>query len=293
MQRVELLSRIEEEVGGNVEESRLAEVYTVRDLMDAVLQSAASGAGGPGARPVFAGWKAILAEGPVASDVAALARPHLISNAFWYTVSRLTQVVALDRFHLRAQGVEKLPTTGAYILCSNHQSYLDPLILASVLPPEVFDRLFAVGTSEIFGKGLMRKLADSLRVVVVDPDANLIPAMRAGAFGLRQGRPLILYPEGERSIDGTPRIFKKGAAILSIHMQVPIVPVAIEGLYDAWPRNKGFQGFKPLQMVIGDPIIPPPESEASEAAYEELTAKLRARVVGMWEKLRKEPAPHN
>ena len=60
----------------------------------------------------------------------------------------------------------------------------------------------------------MRRLARSLRVVVVDPDANLIPAMRAGAFGLRQGRPLILYPEGERSIDGTPKIFKKGAAIL-------------------------------------------------------------------------------
>ena len=75
----------------------------------------------------------------------------------------------------------------------------------------------------------MLRLARSLRVVVVDPDANLIPAMRAGAFGLRQGRPLILYPEGERSIDGTPKIFKKGAAILSIHMQVPIVPVAIEG----------------------------------------------------------------
>ena len=71
---------------------------------------------------------------------------------------------------------------------------------------------------------------------------------------------LILYPEGERSIDGTPRIFKKGAAILSIHLQVPIVPVAIEGFYDAWPRNRPFQGFKPLKMVIGDPIMPPPES---------------------------------
>ena len=100
----------------------------------------------------------------------------------------------------------------------------------------------------------MLRLARSLRVVVVDPDANLIPAMRAGAFGLRQGRPLILYPEGERSIDGTPKIFKKGAAILSIHMQVPIVPVAIEGFYEAWPRNKPFQKFAPLKMVFGDPI---------------------------------------
>jgi long-chain acyl-CoA synthetase len=286
MQRVELLSQIEEQLGGDVEESQLAGIYTVRDLVDAVLQSAASGAGGPGTRPAFAGWKAILAEEPDGADVLPLVRPQPVSAAFWYMVSRLIQLIALDRFDLRVRGIEKLPS-GPYIISSNHQSYLDPLILASILPPRVFEKVFAVGTSEIFGEGFMLRLARSLRVVVVDPDANLIPAMRAGAFGLRQGRPLILYPEGERSIDGTPRIFKKGAAILSIHMQVPIVPVAIEGFYEAWPRNKPFQGFTPLKMIFGNPILPPPESEASEAAYEKLTAELKARVVEMWEGLRR------
>jgi long-chain acyl-CoA synthetase len=287
MQRVELLSQIEEQLGGNVEESQLAEIYTVRDLIDAVLQSAASGARVPGTRTAFAGWKAILAEEPDPADVLALAQPQPFSDAFWYMVSRLIQVVALDRCDLHVRGLEKLPKSGPYIISSNHQSYLDAVVLGSVLPPDVFDKLFAVGTSDIFGKGFMLRLARSLRVVVLDPDANLIPAMRAGAFGLRQGRPLMLYPEGERSIDGTPRIFKKGAAILSIHMQVPIVPVAIEGFYEAWPRNKSFQGFMPLKMVFGDPILPPPESEASESAYEKLTAELRARVVKMWEELRK------
>jgi long-chain acyl-CoA synthetase len=288
MQRVELLSQMEEQLGGNVEESQLAEIYTVRDLVDAVLQSAASGAGSPGMRPTFAGWKAILAEDPDAADVVSLVGPQWLKVAFWYPVSRLIQVIALDRFHLHVCGIEKLPGSGPYIISSNHQSYLDPLILAGVLPTEVFEKVFAVGTSEIFGEGFMLRLARSLRVVVVDPDANLIPAMRAGAFGLRQGRTLILYPEGERSIDGTPKIFKKGAAILSIHMQVPIVPLAIEGFYDAWPRGKSFlQKFVPLKMEFGDPIQPPPESEASEAAYDQLTSELKSRVTAMWEKLRK------
>jgi long-chain acyl-CoA synthetase len=286
MQRVDLLSQIEEQLGGNIEESQLAEIYTVGDLVDAVLQSAASGAGGTGARTAFAGWKTILAEEPSPSDVISLVRPQRVTAAFWYLVSRLIQVIALDRFDLHVRGLEKLPRSGPYIISSNHESYLDPAILASVLPPPVFDRVFAVGTSEIFGQGFMLRLARSLRTVVVDPDANLIPAMRAGAFGLRQGRPLIFYPEGERSIDGTPRIFKKGAAILSIHLQVPIVPVAIEGFYEAWPRNKPFQGFKPLKMVFGDSILPPPQSEASEAAYENLTAELKTKVVKMWEQLR-------
>jgi 1-acyl-sn-glycerol-3-phosphate acyltransferase len=97
---------------------------------------------------------------------------------------------------------------------------------------------------------------------------------------------LILYPEGERSIDGTPKVFKKGAAILSIHLQVPIVPIAIDGLFDAWPRGKPFQKFAPLKVRFGKPITPPPASTASEEAYAQLTTELKARVVEMWEELR-------
>jgi long-chain acyl-CoA synthetase len=285
MQRVEVLSHLEEELGGNVDESQLTDIYTVRDLIDAVLQSAALGAR-PGTRAAFAGWKAILAEDPDDPDVLALLHPNRWNDAFWFFITRLMQVIALDRFQLKVEGIEKLPRNGAYIISSNHQSYLDPLILASMLPQEVFYRTFAVGTSEIFGQGLMRRLARSIKVIVLDPDANLVPAMRAGAFGLRHGKVLILYPEGERSIDGAPKIFKKGAAILSIHLQVPIVPVAIDGFHDAWPRNKPFQRFAPLKMIFGDPIAPPPESSASEETYELLTSELKAKIVTMREKLR-------
>ncbi len=287
MQRVDLLSHLEEEFGGNVEESQLTEIYTVRDLIDAVLKSAADHPGSSGTHATFAGWKSILAEDPVDPEVLALAHPNKINDTFWYLVSRILQLIALDRFHLKVSGLDKLPKTGAYIISSNHQSYLDPLVLAGVLPSEVFFRALAVGTSDHFGKGMMRRLARSIKVMVLDPDANLVPAMRAGAFGLRHGMALVLYPEGERSIDGIPKTFKKGAAILSIHLQVPIVPVAIDGFYEAWPRNHPFRGFTPLKMAFGDPIFPPPESEASESAYQKLTADVKARVVEMWEKIRR------
>src|SRR5260370_36415251 len=150
----------------------------------------------------------------------------------------------------------------------------------------MFRYSFALGTSDIFGKGLMRRLARSIRVVVLDPDANLVPAMRAGFFGLSHGRILILYPEGERTNDGNPTVFRKGAAILSIHAQAPIVPVAIEGFYEAWPRHKKFPKFARLQLVFGKPIQPPPLNEASEAAYERLTSELKSSVVAMWQELR-------
>jgi long-chain acyl-CoA synthetase len=286
MQRVEMLVELEKELGGDVEEGQLADIYTVRDLVNAVLESAASGK--TVSKAQFAGWSAVLREDPTDPDVLDLARPHPVAESFWYFVTRLLQLIARDRFHLTVSGLEKLPKGTTYILSSNHQSYLDPVVLASILPRDVFVNCFAVGTSEIFGAGIMRKLARAVRVVVVDPDANLIPAMRAGAFGLSHGRNLILYPEGERSIDGTPRTFKKGAAILSIHLQVPIVPIAIDGFYDAWPRGKRFQKFAPLKMKFGDPIYPPPEAQASEEAYAALIGKVKDRVVEMWKELRGE-----
>ena len=289
MQRIELLVAVEKELGGDVEESVMVEIYTVRQLVDAIRESAASGKTRASSSQQPAGWKSVLQEEPTDPEVLALARPERLAEPFLYAAFQAMQIFAYDRFHLRVKGLEKLPVQGAYIISSNHQSYLDPLVLASVLPWRVFRNLFAVGTSEIFGSGFMRRLARWLRVIVVDPDANLVSAMRAGAFGLRHGRILILYPEGERSIDGTPRTFKKGAAILSIHLQVPIVPVAIAGFHDAWPRGRRFQKFAPLTIQVGDPIYPPPDAQASEAAYAELTAELKARVVGMWDGLRGKP----
>jgi 1-acyl-sn-glycerol-3-phosphate acyltransferase len=100
----------------------------------------------------------------------------------------------------------------------------------------------------------------------------------------------VLYPEGERSIDGKIKSFKKGAAILSHHLQVPIVPVAQEGFFEAWPRGKQFQGFHPLKIKVGDPIYPNP-AETPDKDYERITAELRGRIQEMWNELRAESQP--
>src|SRR5882724_9590231 len=285
MQRIELLVALEKELGGDVEESSLAEIYSVHELVDAVLESAASGKTLTRSREQPPGWKSILENESSDPEVLALARPGRFAEGVLYALFRLVQMVAHDRFRMRVSGLEKPPAQGSYIISSNHQSYLDPVLMAAFLPWPVFRNLFSVGTSDIFGSGFMRRLARWLRVIVVDPDGNLVSAMRAGAFGLKHGRVLILYPEGERSIDGTPRTFKKGAAILSLHLQVPIVPVAIEGFYEVWPRGKRFQKVAPLKVRFGDPIYPPPEATTSVASYEKLTAELKSRVVTMWEGL--------
>jgi len=286
MQRIELLVALEEQLGGDVEESRLGEIYSVRELVDAVRQSAA--AGNKREAAATAGWQTVLEQEPTETEVLAIAKRRPLAEALWFLFGRFVHIIAIDRFPLRVTGLENLPKQGPYIISSNHQSFLDPVILASALPWNIFRNTFAVGTSEIFGSGIMRVLGRWLRVISVDPDANLVPAMRAGAYGLRHGKVLLLYPEGARSIDGSPQIFKKGAAILSINMQVPIVPVAIEGFQEAWPRNKFFQKFVPLKMAVGNPIFPPPAFEATEKVYQEFTDRLKDRIVAMWNSLRSE-----
>lgn len=291
MRRVELLVAIEQELGGDVPESQLGGIYTVRELVDAVLERAAANAGKSArATQTFAGWSAVLQEDPSDPDTLRITKPRPLLDPILFAISRLLGWWWRLVSRIDVQGMENLPRNQAYLLCSNHQSFLDPIILMSVLPYGDLKHMFAVGTSEIFGSGFMRQIARMLKVVVVDPDANLVPAMRSGAYGLRHGMALMLYPEGERSIDGTPRIFKKGAAILSTHLQVPIVPVAIEGFYDAWPRNQRFQRFAPLKIRIGKALPLPPESKASEETYAKYTAQLKETVVRMWNDLRGQKA---
>jgi long-chain acyl-CoA synthetase len=284
MQRIELLTALEQQFGGEVPESQLAELYSVRDLVDAVLSSASRGEGQ--ARAAAPAWSTILSEPVTDPEVLALVGHNIFAEVFFFLLGRLIYLCALDRFHLKTRGLENLPAKGPYLLCSNHQSYMDPLVMAGALPWRLFRDTYALGTSDIFGQGFMRGLARWLRVAVLDPDANLVPAMRAGAYGLSQGHILVLYPEGERTNDGSPRLFRKGAAILSIHTQAPIVPVAIEGFYEAWPRHKKLPKVTDLQLVFGKPIEPPPANQASEAAYERLTSELKSRVVTMWQELR-------
>jgi long-chain acyl-CoA synthetase len=125
-------------------------------------------------------------------------------------------------------------------------------------------------------------------VIPVDADSNLESAMRAGATGLRLGKVLVLFPEGERSIDGELKPFRKGAAILSAHLKAPIIPVAMDGLFELWPRSRAFQWQRLLpgkgthiEITFGDSITGVP------GKYAEGTAALRSAVERLFSSLRR------
>lgn len=288
MERVELLVRLEQATGVRVPEDVAHRVYTVRDLVEALRQAPVTEGASAATREAPA-WDHLLADAPPPDPaLASLLRRRPIATLGFFLLARVLRVTARLTVGLRVSGLDRLPSTGPFILSPNHQSYLDAFLLVACLPYRHFRRMFFVGASEYFATPLRQRIARAIHVVPVDPDRNLVRAMQAGAFGLRNDKVLILFPEGERSIDGGVKKFKKGAAILSRHLGVPIVPVAIDGVFDIWPRHRPFRwravlpgtGSRVL-FAFGEPL-----TSAGATPYTATTERLRGAVETMWTELR-------
>jgi long-chain acyl-CoA synthetase len=131
-----------------------------------------------------------------------------------------------------------------------------------------------------FSNPVMGWLARSINVVPVDANVNLLRAMRAGAAGLRAGMILNIYPEGHRSFDGNLHDFKLGAAILATELNLPIVPVAIDGAWKALPRDSNRLRLAKVTIRFGKPILPCGD-------YQAMTDQVRASIQGMLDETRR------
>jgi long-chain acyl-CoA synthetase len=300
MERIELLSELEQRFSARVPEEDSQRIYTVRELVDAI----GTHGSGTAAEETASAWATILATDP-ADDVrlAGLLESRPIAAALLFGALRLLIAAARLVVRFEVTGRDDLPRRGPYLISPNHQSYLDSFVVVGLLPFHVFRQLFFVGASEYFDTPLTARLARFANIIPVDPDSSLVPAMQAGGFGLRHGKVLVLFPEGERSIDGTVKAFKKGAAILSHHLEAPIVPVALDGLYPIWPRNRHIQWRLlrpwrrlPVAVRFGAPVrVAAPAAAVAagpgmrvpgEPPYAAATARLRETVERMWQEIR-------
>ena len=307
MERVELLTALERLFGTQVPEEVAHRIYTVRELVEACLPQQSASAALPALHAAADGdaWGRLLEPSREAeAEFAGLLQSKPLFAPAVFLLLKLCYGYARLALRLRVADRENLPSQGPFLLCPNHQSYIDPILLASALPYRIFRNVFFVGASEYFATPLMRWFARKSNLVPVDPDRNLLRAMQAGAFGLRHGKVLVLFPEGERSIDGTVKTFKKGASILSLHLDAPIVPVALDGTHDVWPRGRWPRwgrwlpgGRGRVSMRFGTPIAPPgalpvgASLAQAESHYAAAAERLRATVLEMWHALPRQPRP--
>jgi long-chain acyl-CoA synthetase len=211
-------------------------------------------------------------------------------TVFAFVVLRSINVCARLLFRMKVKGDGILSELQPpYLICPNHQSYLDPFLICSIYPRTVLARIFHVGASMYFTNPVMARLARLINVLPIDPETHLLDAMRAGASGVRRGKILNIYPEGQRSFDGELLEFKKGASILASALNVPIVPVAIDGTYRIWPRESWRLRLANVSVRFGDPIHPQRVSaneEDDEAVYAKLSEMLKSRIQQMLDEMR-------
>jgi long-chain acyl-CoA synthetase len=216
-------------------------------------------------------------------------RPFFISFAF--AVYKTFNLFCRGFMRLEVQNIEHLQSLKRpFLICPNHQSFLDPFVLCSTYDFEKFRNTFHVGASDFFQNRFMKWVAKMLQTVPVDPDTQLMKAMKAGAIGLKHGKILNIYPEGERGFDGDLHEFKKGAAILATELDLPILPVALDGLHKVWARRT--LKIRPAKVKIrfGKPFYAKEIVNAEmsdEEKYEIVITHLKNEIAGMIDDLRR------
>jgi long-chain acyl-CoA synthetase len=231
-------------------------------------------------------WREILTSlPPDTSDLEPIINRKPVMTAVAYALLRMIYFAARILLRLKVDGRDVLACLQRpFLICPNHQSYLDAIVLCSTYPRNVLPHIFHVGASEYFAGPFMMWLARTFKIVPVDPDTHLLRAMQASAGGLRAGKILNLYPEGQRSFDGRLQDFKHGAAILATELDLPIVPAAIDGMYRVWPRNSWRIRPAKVRIGFGEPFTPRsviPDGMSGEAAYEVVTDELKRRIQRM------------
>jgi long-chain acyl-CoA synthetase len=246
---VELLAALEGRFNQKIRADEFSGIFTVRELIGFFEGQPPQAA--PAPEEKAAAWSSLLRHDPP----PALLRQLGLEGGF--TARLATQGLAAVwglwfkwMFDLKVYGRERLTGRG-YILCPNHASFLDGFILAYAVPGPLRPCLFSLGYSGYFDVPVLRDLLKLIRVIPVDSSRNVVAAMQVSSYVLRHGGLLSLFPEGFRTPNGEVGRFKKGVAILARELAVKLVPVYIQGSYEAWPPGAALPRPRPIRVVFG------------------------------------------
>lgn len=176
-------------------------------------------------------------------------------------------------FRLEGKHAERIPEKCPYILAANHQSYLDGMFVMS------FNRFHNVRKTFFFAKDTHVRhpyaqwMAKRHNVIVMEP-TNLKNSIQRMGEAIKQGKSLLIFPEGTRTTTGEVGEFKKTFAILAKELNVPIIPCSIHGAYEAMPKHSKFP--RPYKVTVDylDPIYP-----QAEDTHESLSNRVRDAIV--------------
>lgn len=201
------------------------------------------------------------------SDSSKLELPH--GNRFMPLGNAIIRGFYKAYNKLMVKGVENIPANGPMIIAPNHQSFLDGPLVSSTLPTEVMKNSYYYATEEHMQGSLRKAYARNNNIILMER-SNLRDSIQKLGEVLKQGKNVVIFPEGRRTHSGELGEFKKTFAILSRELQVPIVPVCITGAFEALPRHKAIPSAHQIAITYLPPIQPD-----KDLTYEELAGQVK------------------
>lgn len=204
------------------------------------------------------------------NDRPEASRP--LSSRVWYESLRVvTELAAVLGWQVRHFGKENIPHTGGVLVASNHESYLDPPMVGLGCPR----RMNYLARATLFRFTPMRWLIGSLDAIPIDLDGIGLSGIKESLRRLKRGEMVLVFPEGARTEDGKIHPFLPGFTTLAVRSRAAILPAAIHGAYEAWPRGQRFPGRGRVFVRYGPPVLPDQVATMNERA---LLAEVEHRV---------------
>ena len=195
---------------------------------------------------------------------------------FFRFCSWIVMLLVTFLYRLRFYGLHNLPPsgTGGLLVVANHQSHWDPPVLGIAFRTR---NMASIAREGLFKAPGLKQLLLGLGAIPIKESEGDAGAIRTAIAELKKGRLTLIFPEGSRSPDGEIKDFKRGAWVLLSRAKCDVMPAAIEGAFDSWPRRRHFPGLfgHRIGVAFGKPI---PYNELKALGADAGLARLQSEV---------------
>ncbi|WP_037919347.1 AMP-binding protein [Sulfurihydrogenibium subterraneum] len=253
--KVELLTFIETTFGVSITEKDLAENITVESLYKLIEDRKTK------VETQAVNWKEILNQKSTVE----------IKEGYITYLKPILKTFFKIYNKLQVEGLENIKEKPV-IFAPNHQSYLDGFLLIASLPKDVLKDTYFLAEETYFQTEFRKFIAKNFNIIPVNINKNLKESLIKSAAVLKNGKNLVIFPEGARTRDGSLLPFKKGFAILSKELNIPVIPIVISGAFESYPINAKIPKPYPIKVKFLEAVYP------DNLSYEEITEIAREKI---------------